>query len=591
MANPHFPWEGELRFWEVQLTVPGQLDIYGAQLSGLPGIGIGFTKTFGWTHTVSAGNRFTAYRLDLVPGAPTEYRYGDEVRKMISTKHEIQVKGTDGKLSTVTRTTWASQYGPIIDFPGFGWTDQATITYRDANIGDDEFLAQYLSMMMAKDLDEFIAIHRKVNGIPLFNTIATSADGRAWYADTSATPNLSKKAVAAYEKTLVDDPIVKVAADNGAILLDGSDPTFEWVDEPGARDPGLVPYDRQPKVERKDYVFNANDSFWVPNATHYIEGDYSPLLGRQDTVRSPRTRENAVVLDDTSSKGASGADGKFTLDELADAALHNEGFMARELRADVVKRCQGAAPVPVAALPGEDETPGLPAATVDIAPACEVLAGWDGIYDLDRAGAALWREFLSHSDTSTLWATPFDPARPIETPSGLAAAPAPGGTIADPVLDSLARAVQALDVAGFAPDAKLGDVQFALRDGTRVPIHGGTGADGTTNVVGWGTPGSILDPAFTEAKRERLSAGSDLARLAGETGYPVNNGTSFMMALDFTPNGPKAKVFLTYSDTEDRSDPNYTAATERFSRKDWRDVAFTKADIARTQVSTEIVKA
>ena len=80
LANPHFPWEQELRFWEVQLTIPGQSNIYGVQLSGLPGVGIGFTDSFAWTHTVSAGNRFTAYTLDLVPGSPTTYKYDDEPR-------------------------------------------------------------------------------------------------------------------------------------------------------------------------------------------------------------------------------------------------------------------------------------------------------------------------------------------------------------------------------------------------------------------------------------------------------------------------------------------------------------------------------
>src|ERR671910_1343100 len=29
IANPHFPWEGERRFWETHLTVPGELDAYG----------------------------------------------------------------------------------------------------------------------------------------------------------------------------------------------------------------------------------------------------------------------------------------------------------------------------------------------------------------------------------------------------------------------------------------------------------------------------------------------------------------------------------------------------------------------------------
>ena len=40
------------------------------------------TKEFGWTHTVSDGNRFTAYTLDLVPGDPLSYRFGDEIQKI-----------------------------------------------------------------------------------------------------------------------------------------------------------------------------------------------------------------------------------------------------------------------------------------------------------------------------------------------------------------------------------------------------------------------------------------------------------------------------------------------------------------------------
>ncbi|MEM9489395.1 MAG: penicillin acylase family protein, partial [Myxococcota bacterium] len=32
LANPHFPWEGELKLYESHLRVPGQLDAYGASL-------------------------------------------------------------------------------------------------------------------------------------------------------------------------------------------------------------------------------------------------------------------------------------------------------------------------------------------------------------------------------------------------------------------------------------------------------------------------------------------------------------------------------------------------------------------------------
>lgn len=597
VANPHFPWAGELRFWEVHLTVPGEADIYGVQLTGLPGVGIGFTDEFAWTHTVSAGNRFTAYRLSLQDGSPTTYRYGDGWREMTPTDHTIEVLGDDGTVIEETHTTWASHYGPVIDFPGFGWSEEATITIRDANIENDEFVDQYFGMLKAQSFDEFVDIHSSANGVPLFNTVAASADGRAWYADTSATPNLSAEALAAYEDLLETDMITKIAADGGAVLLDGSDPLFEWVEVEGARDPGLVPPKDQPRVERSDYVFNANDSFWVPHASALLSGDYSPLHGRQGTVRSTRTRENAAVLDDTSATGASGEDGLFSLNELADAALANRSYTTRELLDPVVERCRAATgPIDVEEKEGTETAPGLPAASIDVTPACDVLADWDGIYDLDRAGPPLWREFLAgfpstdlfDRGTGTFWAEPFDPSRPVTTPSGLAPAPAEGP---DPVLVGLARAIQTLETAGFAPDSLLGDVQFVNRNGLRVPVHGGNGLDGTTNVVGaGGLPPTVQDPALHDEKLERLVAGSSLYRLDGETGTPIVFGSSFLMALEFTGDGPNARAFLVYGNTEDREHPEYTAATERFSRKEWRDIEFREEAIAAATTATVTVK-
>ena len=597
VANPHFPWEGQLRFWEVHLTIPGEVDIYGVQLSGLPGVGIGFTEQFGWTHTVSAGSRFTAYQLQLVPGAPTTYRYGDEEREMTSEEVTIEVLGDDDVVTEQTHTLWRSHYGPILDFPGVGWSDSSTISIRDANIDNDEFIEQYLGMMQAEDLDEFIQVHREVTGVPLFNTIATSADGRAWYADTSATPKLSDEALAAYEASFATNPLVAPAAESSAVLLDGSDPLFEWEEVEGARDPGLVPFDEMPVLEREDYVFNANDSFWMSHGQEMLEGDYSRLHGRQRTARSPRTRENATVLDDTGAQGAAGEDGAFTLDELADAALANRGFVARALLDEVVERCEGVEEVSVEAVLDDEGEEALPAEDVEIAEACGVLGEWDGVYDLDRSGPPLWREMITQFDSSALteagplWAEQFDPADPLRTPAGLASAPADGP---DPVLVNLARAVQILDAGGVDADVTLGEVQVAVRDDEEVPIHGGMGADGTTNVVGFGRSWATMDPQLTELEREPLAPGSSFAEVTGDeedtTGYRINNGTSFLLALAFTDDGPVAKAFLTYGNTADRDDPDYLEATERFSAKDWRDVAFTEEQVAEATTSTVTVR-
>ena len=163
-----------------------------------------------------------------------------------------------------------------------------------------------------------------------------------------------------------------------------------------------------------------------------------------------------------------------------------------------------------------------------------------------------------------------------------------GGT--DQVLVNLARAVQTLDAAGIPLDATLGETQFAMRDGKRVPLHGGTGVDGVTNVVTWGSLTSTSDPVVRDLKREKVAAGSTLNRLDGETGYPVNFGTSFLLALAYTDDGPTAKAFLTYSNTENPKNPDYATATERFSAKKWRKVAFTEKQVEADTTSTVNVR-
>ncbi len=194
VANPHFPWEGELRFAETHLTVGDEIDIYGAQLLGVPGIGIGFTEGVAWTHTVSAGKRLTAYLLTLDPASPTNYVVDGEIRPMTPADHTISILRADGTVDEETRTLWRSEYGPIVDFPGLGWTDSAVLSFRDANIDNDEFVDQYLDMISVQSLDDLQAVHAEHQGVPLFNTIATGADGHVWYADTAATPNLSAEA-------------------------------------------------------------------------------------------------------------------------------------------------------------------------------------------------------------------------------------------------------------------------------------------------------------------------------------------------------------------------------------------------------------
>jgi acyl-homoserine-lactone acylase len=572
LANPHFPWEGELRFSEVHLTVPGQVDVYGAQLLGLPGVGIGFTEGVAWTHTVSAVKRLTEYTLTLDPASPTSYLVDGVSVPMTSTEATIEILRPDDTVDTETRTLWRSEYGPIVDFPGIGWTATNVLSYRDANIDNDEFIEQYARMPKIESIADLQALTAEYQGVPLFNTVAVGDDGTTWYADTSATPNLSDEAEQTYIGRLFTDALTSAAYDQGLVLLDGSDSRFRWVDAPGARDPGLVPFAEMPMVQRTDYVFNANDSFWVPSDEFTLAGAYSILHGEQNTPLSMRTRQNAAVLGSTNSTGLAGADGLFDALEVRTAAFENSGRSAVLLRPAAVNACRATPIVEVPELLAPDGTVSLPAGAVDLTQACNVLANWDGVYDLDRSGPMLWRETMGRFDAAAfdnagaLFDDAFDAARPTVTPS----VPAADTT---PLLQAMARAVQTITTAGFALDTTLGASQFTERSETRIPIHGGNNADGVTNVVTWSGRSSSSEPA--PQRGEAVAVGSSLR---GE-GYRINYGTSFVMTVDYTGDQVAAAALLVYGQTGDRTSPLFDSQTVDFSEKTWRTVSFTDADI------------
>jgi acyl-homoserine-lactone acylase len=555
LANPHYPWVGANRFWEKHLTIPGRLDVYGVSLIGSPGVGIGFNRHVAWTHTVSAGARWTGYALTLVPGTPTSYVYDGEPRAMTKRDLQIDVRQADGSLSRVSRVVYFSHHGPVINFPGLPWTAARAVAFRDANLQNNEVPDTYDAMARATSLEDVKRAHA-LGGISFVNTMAATADGRAFYIDGASAPHLSEATIKWWKARVESDADTRAAYARGLILLDGSRSSFEWVADERARDPGVVPMVLMPQLERPDYVFNANDSHWVSHASVRLTG-FSPVHGEEGTMRSLRTRVNARLLDDASASGPSGSNGRFSVDELWATVFGNKSLSADLLRAPVVERC------------ASTETVMLQEQRVPLSEACRVLKAWDGRSDLDSRGAVLWREFITQippADGARLFATRFSAADPIGTPRGLAAAD--GNR--DIALEALGRAVQILERARLPLDAPLGQVQFAQRGGRRIPIHGGLGDDeGILNFVNYAPNRTTTEPDPPVAG---LVPGS---RFLTTDGYPVNRGSSFVMAVAFTDAGPRARAVLTYGQSGDPASPHYSDQTELFSRKASREILFT----------------
>ncbi len=533
LANPHFPWGGEARFWECHLTLPGQLDCYGVSLLGAPGIQMGFNEHVAWAHTFSKGHRFTLYQLRLVAGTPTSYHYGDQVRDMTSVDHTVDVLDVDGTVAPMTRTMWRTHHGPMLNMPLLGWGEEVAFSYRDANIDNTVVLEQFLGMSMADDLEEFRRVFHEVGGLPWVNTMAVDDAGDAWYSDQSATPSLSDAATERFLRRLDEDMVAALAFQNRIAMLDGSEPDDEWVVHPGARSPGLEPPDRLPALEVRDIVVNANDSHWLSHPEHTLEG-FPVLCGLERTPRSLRTRQNLRLASALSRRG------DVMPQDLLDAVFDNASLTADLLRDAVVERCRAAGSVDI----GDQR--------IDLGPAADVLAAWDGTAGLDAVGVVLWREVLCRFDDAAwksagpLFAVDFDPDDAVATPHTLASAPADGP---DPVTVAVAMATAALDRAEVAIDAPLRDVQWAMRGTHRIPVHGGGEAEGMLNVL---APVGALASSTVEPPQESnpLHPGHERTGLT-DGGYQVTYGTSFLMVAEMTPSGPNAVGLLAYGQSGD----------------------------------------
>ncbi|RLA05782.1 MAG: acylase, partial [Gammaproteobacteria bacterium] len=563
LGNPHYPWTGTSRFWEKHLTIPGKLNIYGAHLIGAPGVAIGFNENVGWTHTVSNSERVVFYTLDLVPGDPTSYFYDGKPRKMAMKTVLVPVK--DGKAQE--QQVWFSHYGPMVSLPGVKWTDKFALTMRDANFRNQNLLSQWKAMDLATDMDSLKAAHQKWNAMPWVNTMATSEDGRAVYIDGSNVGRLSKEAIALWRERSKSDPLTKkFNSSMGLILLDGSDSRFEWQAHPEARVAGVVPYIEKPQLDRSDYIFNANDSHWLSHADHPLTG-FSPLFGPEKSPRSLRTRMNVKLVADTSENGPAGTDGKFSLKEMQQALFSNRSLTAELLLDDLVSACKVKTRIKI-----EQKE-------VSLKDACISLEGYNKQLDLESKGSVLFREWINlykYSETynkGTLFAVAFDPKDPANTPRGLADK--------DLALKNLAQAIINMEKAGLELDSTLGDVQFAYRGGKKIAIHGGEGAEGIANIIGQ----RKYDTLATQIRGNKISGSKNLT----DKGYAITYGTSFLLSLSYTDDGPVAEAFLTYGESGDPTSEHYTDQTTLFSGKQWRPVLFEPEDIAKDTKSSVVL--
>lgn len=554
LGNPHFPWQGNEGFYMSHLTIPGEYDVMGSALSGLPLVVLGFNANVAWSHTVSTGKRFTLYELSLNPEDSMQYLYNGEMREITSQTVSAEQLAEDDTVHTVEHTFYFSHFGPILDLGSVssllaGWPNAlgTLLTYRDVNLGNLRGLDQWVKMGQAADLSELKAALGTV-GIPWVNTIAADRDGNAFYGDISAVPHVS---VAQYG-SCIHGVLQTLLTDFGLVTMDGSDPDCEWGNDENTAD-GVFGYDSLPKLETRGYVANSNDSYWLSNPDMLLEG-FSPLIGREGVEQSLRTRQAFVQAEErlagTDGLGAAG----FSVDNIRDVLFGSRSLLAELLNVDVVNICSSV-----------DDWSKYTSANgaAQVEEACTILANWDMTSKVDSVGTHIFYEFwLAFQGTENMWAVPFDTIDPVNTPRDLNIADA---TVVEAVKQSLANGVATLSAAGIPMNRPWGEIQFDEKNDTRYPIHGASGHMGF----------SVITSGLVE----------------GEGYSNIRHGNSYMQAITWDESDcPDAFAILSYSQSTDPANENYADSTELYSQSGWIDMPFCEAARDEQEVRRETLQ-
>lgn len=554
LGNPHFPWIGSERFYQAQLTIPGELDATGGSLLGAPVVMIGYTADLAWSHTVSTSRRFALAQLTLDPKDPTSYLVDGASEPMTPTTQTVQARQSDGTLAAVTRTLYGTRYGPVLtSLSGqpLPWTATTAYALVDANGDNLRTIDHFLAMDRAHSVDDVQAILKRYAGVPWVNTIAADRAGNALYADVTPVPHLEDAELASGPCSTPLGRVVFPGARLG--VFDGSQSTCAPGSDPDSVRPGLFGPSRLPQLRRTDYVANSNDSFWLSNPTAPLTG-FPLLVGDTGTPRSLRTRIGLVMLTQrvvgTDGLGPAGVDRQ----DLQDILTSNRQYAGELTRDAFVGLCRSygtAAPLSAGG-------------TVDPTAACAALASWDRRETTTSRGAVLFRQIWQRARTATggPWTVPFSAADPVGTPNTL-------DTQKVAVRTSIGDAVAALAAAGIPVDAPLGDVQYreiGPGAGEKVGVPGGPGDFGQ------------YDAVYT--------------LFQGARGYANPfTGSSYIQAVTWTGDTtcPDARTVLTYGETTDTSRADYGDQTRLFSAGQWARVPFCAADVRAQALSTVVV--
>ncbi|MBN8842063.1 MAG: penicillin acylase family protein [Sphingomonadales bacterium] len=516
VANPHFPWNGINRFYQLHVTIPGKLDTMGVMLPPIPAVAIGFNRDVAWTHTVSTAARFTLAELDLAPNDPFSYRLDGRRHRLEQRDVAIPVRNPDGTVGRDIHKSWWSRLGPVVAAGeyGLGWSGRHAYALSDANRHNVDLVETWLRLAESGSVEAIDTALRDRLAIPWVNTIAADRAGDALYADIGRVPGIDADMSARCA------PSTAAAALAPRIhVLRGDLSSCRWS--------AFLPASAMRAERRRDYVSNSNDSYWLINA-QAARPKLAPILGPAATGQRFRTREALQTIERTLRAGD-----RYSPERGLDLILSNRNYSGILLADDAIALC------------------GLAERPERLAAACETIVKWDRHSNLDSRGALLFREFWNRARLiPDVYSVPFDERDPLATPRGLAIGNAQTRAA---LFVALGDAVDALAKLGLKPDVTIAEGQRIMINGALKPVSGGDWYDGVLNL--------------------------NLTRPVDGIGFEPFDGGSYIASIGFDDAGPVAEGLLVYGQSSDPASPYYFDQLDLYAAKGRYRLPFRRAEI------------
>jgi acyl-homoserine-lactone acylase len=462
---------------------------YGTVVGHAPIVPGGFTDHHAVGGTVNTLDNIDLYEITLAEGG---YFWDGQVRPFESESHSIKVRQADGTLKNETFQSKWSVHGPLVaEKSGKG------IAVRIADLEQPFQYEQYWQMARARSFAEFEAAVKRLQSNKS-NMSYADRDGHIYYFTGARIPRRANGDVAYWAGV--------VPGDNSRTL---------WTD--------VLRYDELPHFvdPPSGWIQNANDPPWYSTFPQVLKAeDFPPWMSPIGMGFRPQRSVRMIT-----------SKPQLTLEDVETLKLSTRVEFADRILDDLVPaaRAQG----------GELARDGA-----------DVLEAWDRMTEPASRGAVLFEAWVRAMRESyapaaeKMFATPWDPDRPLDTPDGLA----------DPqrATAALEAAAQKVRDTWGSLDVAWGDIHRFRCAGNDWPANGGPGDLGIFRTIGY-------------------SPAPD-GKLSGMT------GDSFVAIIELGKD-VRARVLMSYGNASQANQPFKCDQMELLARKEMRWAWTKKEDI------------